>query len=87
MSNWYKKAVLKRRPNELGGWGKDLSAGLRRELALKSNPGNWTREHQLRRLISALTSLRNVSQDTRTREVALADQRYFSRLLKELKKK
>jgi hypothetical protein len=81
---WFKKAVEKRPPNNLGGWKKSLPANIRRRRALSSRPKNWTMPHRYLSAGRALQALANVTKDKWTRMRAIQDAKYFFKKAKEM---
>lgn len=76
---WFRQGVMKRPPNDLGGWKKSQAPATRRRLALESRPKNWTLQRRRTSAGRALMALSNVTQDNPTRMRARADARYFFR--------
>ena len=79
---WFKKAVRKKPPYDLGGWSKTQSAATRRRLALASRPKNWSLNNRRLSAGRALQALANVTKDPATKRAAESDARYFFRQLK-----
>ena len=74
---WFKKAILAKKPNTLGGWGKGKKIAIRRRLALASRPKSWTLKHRRLSAGRALQALANITKDKETREKAKADAKHF----------
>ena len=74
---WFKKAVLAKKPNTLGGWGKGKKIAIRRRLALASRPKSWTLKHRRLSAGRALQALANITKDKETRTKAKADAKHF----------
>ena len=74
---WFKKAVLAKKPNTLGGWGKDKKITTRRRLALASRPKSWTLKRRRLSAGRALQALANITRDKLTKKRASADAKHF----------
>lgn len=79
---WFKKAVMKRPPYNLGGWSKSQSADTRRAHAIASRPKNWSLHNRRLSAARALQALANVTRDKQTKKIARLDARYFFRINK-----
>lgn len=79
---WYKKAVNKSSPYNLGGWKKNQTSSTRRKHALSSRPKGWSLNHKRLSTGRALQSLANVTKDKSTKKKAKQDANYFFRMLK-----
>lgn len=83
---WFKAGVEKRQPNTLN-WHKDMPRERRLNRAYASCPKNWTHAHKLRRVISALVAIHNVTRDRETKIKTKSDQVHVSWMLKKYKEK
>ena len=83
---WFKKAIRKKPPYNLGGWKKTQSARTRRRLAMSSRPKRWSKKRRILSSGRALIALSNVSKDKPTKIKARADAKYFFKRLKGGKK-
>lgn len=79
---WFRKAVLAKKPNTLGGWSTKLKAATRRRLALASRPKNWKLHKRRLSASRALQALANITKHKATKREALADARYFRNKLR-----
>ncbi len=79
---WFKRAVNKAPPYNLGGWKKNQSNSTRRRNALSSRPKSWSLRRKRRSTGQALISLSNVTKDKSTKNKARQDAHYFFRMLK-----
>ena len=84
---WFKNAVEKRPPYNLGGWKKSQKPVTRRRLALGSRPKSWTLYNRYLSAARALQALANVTRDEGTKTAARADSRYFYDKAKKVSKK
>lgn len=74
---WFKAAIGKRPPYNLGGWSKSQTEEVRRRKALASRPKTWSLRRRYLSAGRALIALSNVSQDPGTRKKARADAKHF----------
>lgn len=74
---WFKKAILKRKPDTLEGWRKEMPAEKRRADAIASRPVNWTNKKKYLSAARALQALSNVTRDAETKRLAKEDADYF----------
>jgi hypothetical protein len=79
---WYKKAIMKKPPYNLGGWSKSQSATTRRRNALSSRPKSWSLKRKRLSAGRGLIALSNVTKDKPTKMKAKQDANYFFRMLK-----
>lgn len=82
VTKWFKKAILTRPPNSLGGWTKTEPSSIRRSRAIRSRPKNWSLTRKRRSAGRALIALSNVNKDKETKRIARADAKYFFSKLK-----
>jgi len=84
MTQWFQKAIQQHKPDNLGGWRKEMPAEKRRADAIDSRPVNWSRSKKYLSAARALQALANVTTDDQTKHAAKQDADYF---FKKAKKK